>query len=429
MYVHVRRFVVAMVVALTFTAAPALAQVVTSGSTGADGAFTATCTPLLCTVTVALPPSGVFNFTTVTVPASVTLRFARNAANTPATILATGDVLVTGTVDVSGSQGGSFGGAVNPVDDNGGLAGPGGFDGGSGAKALLGASGGAGLGPGGGGGGGQNRNGSSGGFATVGNPGNGGTPGGAVYGTSALLPLIGGSGGGGGGLNNLTSGGRAPGGGGGGGAILIASSGTITVSGVMRARGSMPGATDTLGNTSSGGGGSGGAIRLVATTVTGSGTFDVTNAGGGGGLGRIRIEAFNSSLQQSPVVVQLPNPVTLATTPALSIASVAGTAAPSPPSGSFAQPDITLPTGTTSPVTIGVTATNIPPGTTVTVTVVGIDTSATSTTAILAGTFASSSASVTLAIPTTQPSLIFASASFPLTALAPDGALVMTAGR
>src|SRR5919108_2609404 len=79
---------------------PVLAQTVNSGSTGADGAFSPT-----ANVTLTLPPSGVFNFTTVNIPAGVTVRFARNAANTPVTMLATGNVTIVGTIDVSGAPG------------------------------------------------------------------------------------------------------------------------------------------------------------------------------------------------------------------------------------------------------------------------------------------------------------------------------------
>src|SRR3990172_11078991 len=81
------------------------AQSFSSGSTGADGAFTPTCTPTPCTVTVPLPPSGVFHFTTISIPTNVTVAFTRNAANTPAILLATGTVTISGTIDVSGSNG------------------------------------------------------------------------------------------------------------------------------------------------------------------------------------------------------------------------------------------------------------------------------------------------------------------------------------
>jgi hypothetical protein len=39
-----------------------------------------------------LPSDGVFNFTTVDIPAGVTVTFSKNTTNTPVYILATGDV-------------------------------------------------------------------------------------------------------------------------------------------------------------------------------------------------------------------------------------------------------------------------------------------------------------------------------------------------
>src|SRR5260221_10067806 len=70
-----------------------------SGSTGADGAFN----PAVNT-TVTLPPSGIFNFTSVNIPVGVTVAFRRNTANTPVVILATGDVVIGGLRDVFGGR-------------------------------------------------------------------------------------------------------------------------------------------------------------------------------------------------------------------------------------------------------------------------------------------------------------------------------------
>jgi len=61
------------------------AQAFNSGSTGALGAFS----PATNTV-VTLPADGILNYTTVTIPAGVTVTFQRNATNTPVTMLATG---------------------------------------------------------------------------------------------------------------------------------------------------------------------------------------------------------------------------------------------------------------------------------------------------------------------------------------------------
>ena len=123
---------------------------VSSGSTGADGAFSPT-----VNTQVTLPASGVLNYTTVNIPSGVTVTFLKNTANTPVTILASGDVTVAGIIDLSGKPGNPTGAAGNgAVGDDGvpGVGGPGGFDGGRGGKAPLG-QGGNGLGPGGAGGG------------------------------------------------------------------------------------------------------------------------------------------------------------------------------------------------------------------------------------------------------------------------------------
>src|SRR2546428_12637891 len=81
--------VVGVVLLLLWTL-PVPAQPFSSGSTGADGALAPT-----GNTTVPLPPDGVLNFTTVNIPAGVTVTFAKNAANTPVTMLATGDVTIT----------------------------------------------------------------------------------------------------------------------------------------------------------------------------------------------------------------------------------------------------------------------------------------------------------------------------------------------
>jgi hypothetical protein len=102
-----------------------------SGSTGADGAFAPT-----SNVTVPLPPDGVLNYTTVDIPGGVTLTFKRNATNSPVILLASGDVTITGAVDVSGSAGVGF---------LAGAGGPGGFEGGWGGGSCGGAGAGNGI--------------------------------------------------------------------------------------------------------------------------------------------------------------------------------------------------------------------------------------------------------------------------------------------
>src|SRR5436190_18603392 len=111
---------VAMALALFCAAATAPAQnTFSSGSTGADGAFAPATTQ-----SIAVPNSGVFNFTTVNIPSGVTITFTRNSTNKPLTILASGDVVIAGTINIDGKPGNGNG--------SGGFGGPGGFSGGSG---------------------------------------------------------------------------------------------------------------------------------------------------------------------------------------------------------------------------------------------------------------------------------------------------------
>src|SRR5688572_26837161 len=165
------------------------AQGFASGSDGSFGAMNIT-----TNTTLDLPANGTYNCTTITVAQGATLRFRRNPLNTPVTLLAQGDVIIDGTIDVSGSAtGGNFAG---------GLGGPGGFDGGPGGFSTVSQTlpGGAGLGPGGG----------LSGIADLGSPNSAGggafgsrsaewldSRDGQTYGSLLLIPLIGGSGGGG----------------------------------------------------------------------------------------------------------------------------------------------------------------------------------------------------------------------------------------
>ncbi len=323
-------------------------------------------------------PTGILNFTTIQVRSGETLKFVRNAANTPVVFLAQGDVTIAGTVNLDGQPGRPASDGT-PTGPSGGAGGPGGFDGGAGGGAGTVAAG-IGLGPGGGAGGAASIfcSGGGGGFGIAGYAALAqacGTAGGPPYGNSQLLPLIGGSGGGGGAEQ---VGYRGAGGGGGGGAILIASSGTITLipGGFITASGGNGGSGNDPGY-SWGGGGSGGAVRLVATTLAGAASISLSGGAGRspmtnegrGGYGRIRLEAFNSTL-----VVYMPGPgvpssigppgiVMAISLPTLRITTVGGQTVPLTPTGAFATPDVTLPTAATTPVRVVVTATNIPAGT------------------------------------------------------------------
>ena len=353
-----------------------------SGSTGADGAFS----PLVDT-TLQLPEDGIFNFTTVTIPSGVTVRFEKNETNTPVVILATGDIDITGVIDVSGGDAAAAGAAGDGnLGDDGipGSGGPGGFDGGfGGTRDNL--EGGNGLGPGGGFGatafiGTFGCSGSGAGFLATGDRNfRCASPVGQPYGNASLQPLIGGSGGGGGHAGETFGG---SGGGGGGGAILLASSGTITVNGSVLANGGQAGRSSGSASGGIGGEGSGGAIRIIATTVAGNGVIQAIDNGvnfnnpsaatlgpGAGSDGRIRIEAENitRTAATSPAFTfSGPQPIFLANIPGVRITEVAGLAVPASPSGAG---DVIIPEATPNPVSIQFDTTNIPVGNTIELTV------------------------------------------------------------
>lgn len=262
-----------------------------------------------------LAPNGLLHCKSLTVSFGATLRFRRNALNTPVYILAQQDVVVEGTIDVSGSQ------APNDTP-TGGAGGPGGFDGGKPGFSEV--PPGAGYGPGAGKGGGTDSNtaeaAGSGSYATVSpsflsqNKGN-------TYGSKLLIPLVGGSGGGG------TTGAPGRGGGGGGGAILIASNTRILVSGRVLALGGGN-------NGAAGNGGSGGAVRLLAPEVAGGGEINVFAPNDWAGRGRIRVDTLDRAqlrLRFQPVEslsVGANMFVFPAVVPTLDIVEVAGAAIP-----------------------------------------------------------------------------------------------------
>jgi len=359
------------------------------------------------------------------------------------TILASGDVVVDGTIDVSGKAGN------NMIPGEGG---PGGFDGGVGGAPA--ADGKRGEGPGGGVGGKGLNNyavGSGEGGAYAGSGGDGYTyfsnaPGGSGsvgYGNERIIPLIGGSGGGGGGGARWGRVGGA--GGGGGGAILIASSTSITVNGAILAKGGRgaDGANNDD-NGGGGGGGAGGAIRLVTNALNGNGTISAAGGAGGflyqsknykggnGSAGRIRLEYVTTNRTAGtnpPMSVGYALSVLPPDMPTLKIVSIAGVNAPDVPKGDYNAPDVVLPYGSTNPVPVVVSAVNVPAGATVTVTANPAVGGATSAAAPLAGTNTSSSATVDLSISLAYPCVLTASVEYVLTAslggpLEIDGELV-----
>lgn len=405
------RFIGSLLASLALLcAAPAMAAV-NSGSTGADGEFNPT-----VNTEVVLPPSGVLNYTTVNIPLGVTVKFKRNATNTPVYMLATGDVVIAGTIDIQGGTApsvGTQGDGVLADDGNPGIGGPGGYDGGRGGRDDVALTpsiirGGAGLGPGGGRGAREGDDGcdglggyyhyfgTGGAYAAKTRPAWGADNWycstlsseyhSRAYGSTLLQPLLGGSGGGGGRGGSSFAG---SGGGGGGGAILLASSTSINLTGAITARGGAAGGVGGANAGGNGAGGAGGAIRLVATSISGSGSLSAdggcvnqdNNPGNwcgidgysnqlGGSPGRIRIEAeaYTFTGPVSPAVaVDTPGPLFISAAPSLRISQVADQTVPASPTGTA---DVVLPASTTGPVTVTFATTNVPVGNIITLRVV-----------------------------------------------------------
>lgn len=257
-----------------------------SGSDGSDGAFYVPSTS--GTITLDLPADGIFNYTIVTIEEGATVKYKPNSLNTPVYILAKGDILLNGIIDVSGISG-------TQSPPMGGLGGPGGFDGG--APGILGSPPGDGHGP---GGGRAGTNDDPWKTESAGAGSYGGRPlenqsdlsdkDGPIYGSPLLVPLAGGSGGAG------TEGQPGRGGGGGGGAVLLASDTQVVINstGVIKSVGGNNSASP-----KSPAQGSGGAVRIVAPKVSGDGTIDVNGGytneyyGCRGGHGRIRVDTID----------------------------------------------------------------------------------------------------------------------------------------
>jgi hypothetical protein len=325
-------------------------------------------------IDMAARSDGIWRYGNVTVPSGVTLTFLPNAANTPVTWLVQGTATIDGEINLDGKTGASL---ATPGSEA--AAGPGGFAGGIGGIDIdTGTTPGTpGIGPGGGNPGvSSGTSAGYGGFSTVGINGNGGT-GGAIYSNPAIVPMVGGSGGGGGASSTANGGG----GGGGGGAILIAAD-TIRVTGTISSDG---GARNTSGG--DGGIGSGGAIKLVANSISGSGAVEARDRG------RIRFEGFSvmitGTVTPTPSVgfpQSLDYAAYLATLPSVQVASVTHTSGTTVSVPSVGNPDVTF--ADAGAVTVNLTSTNVPAGTTFTVrvTVVGQALTATSTAAAGDGT-------------------------------------------
>src|SRR6266571_2231823 len=136
---------------VAFAFIPASAQNFNSGSTGSDGALTYNTPGTYVfdpkTFTPPLNPTGdgIFNFTTITIAAGVTVRLAGDVYAAPVVWLAQGAVKIDGAIDLSGQNGFS---ASNTTQRTTTIPGSGGY---SGAYPAIGSNpAGAGLGPAGG---------------------------------------------------------------------------------------------------------------------------------------------------------------------------------------------------------------------------------------------------------------------------------------
>lgn len=193
----------------------------------------------------------VFKYSSVNIDLNRSLTFINHPTRAPVVWLVQGNVTIAGTLSLNGASAPGNNLLAEP--------GPGGFRGG--ATGTLGTGSGLGM-------GGATTGNSTASYASS-------------YGNPSVLPLIGGSGG---------QGGTA-----GGGAILIAAAGSIQVTGSITSLGLAGG----FPNYSAG---SGGAIRLVANSISGSGSIDVRNDG------RIRLEAntVSGNLVTLPQTIAVP---------------------------------------------------------------------------------------------------------------------------
>ena len=332
-------------------ATPGHAAITVPGANGSDGPLTPTGN---LHIDLSLAPTGtwdadnsanagqgiydptkwavVFKYSEVNIPTGTTVTFTNHPSRAPVVWLVSGNVTIDGTLSLNGQNGQGTPNLAEP--------GPGGFRGGVYIYSTS-VRGGAGFGP---GGGAIGSGGSGGGHSTQ------GAPSSTTYGNPSLIPLIGGSGGGG-----KNAGSTALGGGAGGGAILIATTGTCTLNGEVRANGGT-GSNDTYTVANRSGGGSGGGIRIIADTLAGNGRCTANGGDGNhyGGAGRIRMERINNpatvTVSPAPSMVSLPLNATALlwppeNAPDVRIVSIGAVNAPTDPRAAFGTQgaDVTLP--------------------------------------------------------------------------------------
>ena len=317
----------------------ARAQLTIPGADGSDGVFAPTentVVDLSLAATAAWNTPGnsngvydatqwavVFKYTSVNIPAGVTVTFKGHPSGAPVVWLVSGDVVMNGFINLNAK-------AHNPVTPI--QPPPGAYRGGFRYVGPL-VPPGHGFGP---GGGDSSRN--------VRHA----TPAGAVgvYGNSKLVPLIGGSGSASYGVS-------------GAGAILIACGQEITLNGLIHARGTgYSGGSISIN-------GAGGAIRLVAHRIMGSGNVHAISHTSNG---RVRIQAnqYLATLETlPPVVLETPgNPVQLWPEPAVDafakVVTVNGAAAPADPRAGMDLPGADLSLSSTNPVPVVIETRNLP---------------------------------------------------------------------
>lgn len=355
-----------------------------------------------------LDPDGdnIYHFTTITIPTGVTVKLRAWKMRNPGPVywLATGDVDIEGTLDLSGDSGHPK--TPGPSAFNASSPGPGGFAGGMGktTSGIIGA-GTAGSGPGGGALQYDFCN-AAGNFARGNRP----------YGNLYLIPLVGGSGGRG----------DISGGGAGGGSMLLASTTKITLNGAIQSWGGTNG--NGCGDYCSSDysyPGSGGAIRVLAPSFTGAGVLSSRSAaqtagGNSCGWGWLRLETMDNTFTgtvdggvfSSAPLPSIPIGLPLGSTaglPTLNLVSIGGQSVPAAPTGLFTNPDVSV--NSSLPLTINVAATNVPPGTSVTVQVLNYTLGMQSATTTLAGTLGSTTGTATVTLPPGV-SVVYASATW-----------------
>lgn len=238
----------------------------------------------------------VFKYSSVNIPAGVTVTFKNHPTYAPVVWLVQGDVTIAGELSLKGKDGTEdVVQKLTPAEP-----GPGGFRGGVAGPAGFGAGYGPGAGQ-----AGQNRG------SYVG-----------AYGTPQILPLLGGSGGGG------SPHGAGVSASGGGGAVLVAASGSISINGTIDARGG----ESVYGGVT----GSGGAVKLIASNIAGAGAIRAITNNGNNGRIRIETNSLAPSLQTFPETIGVPpaNPPVIwpaANAPIAKVVSVDAVNAPADP--------------------------------------------------------------------------------------------------